>query len=101
MTLKNMLASHITPYFYMQTFTLEIPIFLRDHSKGMYRTDVYFLSKMIAEQLNFIIFPLLTFTIPYQFVGLNPGRDRFVTACYIIVLFANVSASYGTAKQLF
>lgn len=43
----------------------------------MYRTDVYFLSKTIAELLVYIIFPFIAFAIPYYVVGLNPAVDRF------------------------
>ncbi len=32
-----------------QTFPVELSVFLREHHNGMYRTDVYFLSKTFAE----------------------------------------------------
>jgi hypothetical protein len=43
----------------------------------MYRTDVYFLSKTIAELFVYILFPFIAFAIPYYAVGLNPAVDRF------------------------
>lgn len=34
------------------TFPFEIPIFLRDHISGIYRTDTYYLSKMLLEVIE-------------------------------------------------
>lgn len=36
-------------YWLLKVFCQELPIFLREHFNGMYRTDVYFLSKTLAE----------------------------------------------------
>jgi hypothetical protein len=38
--------------FFSQTFCVELPIFLREHNNGMYRVDIYFVSKMLAEVCN-------------------------------------------------
>ena len=35
--------------FSLKTFPVELPVFMREHKNGMYRTDVYFLTKTIAE----------------------------------------------------
>ena len=43
----------------------------------MYRTDVYFLSKTIAELFIFILLPFIAFAIPYYVVGFNPAVERF------------------------
>ena len=34
---------------FFQTFPIEMPIFLREYGIGLYRVDVYFICKMIAE----------------------------------------------------
>ncbi|KAG1660600.1 Protein white [Nymphon striatum] len=55
------------PYFFgvLSTFCPELPLFLREHWNGMYRTDTYFLAKNIAESgyLSFqeTIYILLTY----------------------------------------
>jgi len=79
----------------INTFTMELPIFMREHFNGMYRTDVYFVSKMIAESFVYILFPFLSFTIPYFAVGLNPAADRYFTGAGILVLVANSAVSFG------
>lgn len=64
-----------------------MPIFLREHFNGMYRTDVYFLSKTIAELFVYIIFPFIAFAIPYYAVGLNPAVDRFFIGAGMYLTF--------------
>ena len=79
---------------------MELPIFMREHFNGMYRTDVYFVSKMIAESFVYILFPFLSFTIPYFAVGLNPAADRYFTGAGILVLVANSAVSFGKLELL-
>ena len=56
---------------------LELPIFLREHFNGMYRVDVYFITKQLAELPVFFITPLIFVGIIYYMVGLNHHLDRF------------------------
>jgi len=79
----------------INTFTAELPIFLREHFNGMYRADVYFLSKMIAESFVYILVPLMDFCVPYFAIGLNSAADRFFTGAAIEVLVANSAVSFG------
>jgi hypothetical protein len=41
---------------------LELPIFMREHYNGMYRVDVYFLAKQLAEMPIFLLTPGTQFT---------------------------------------
>jgi ATP-binding cassette, subfamily G (WHITE), eye pigment precursor transporter len=75
-----------------------VPIFLREHFNGMYRTDVYFLCKMLAEFPFYILFPLVSFAIPYYAIGLNPGVDNFFIGSAIVILVTNVAVSFGNHK---
>jgi len=75
--------------------TNELPIFLREHFNGMYRTDIYFLCKSFADLPLFILFPFVFVLIDYFAIGLNPEVDRFFIACGIVILVANVAASFG------
>lgn len=76
-------------------FNSELQIFLREHRNGMYRTDVYFLSKTMAEAPIFIFLPIFFTCICYYCIGLNPDITRFLTACGVVTLMANVATSFG------
>jgi hypothetical protein len=61
----------------------------------MYRTDVYFLSKTLADLPVYICFPFVFVAITYYAIGLNPLPDRFLIACGIVILVANAATSFG------
>lgn len=83
-----------------QDITLELPVFLREHFNGMYRTDIYFLCKTTADIPVYIVFPFLFVAIPYYAIGLNPDVGRFFIACGIVILLANVATSFGKNKNI-
>jgi ABC-type multidrug transport system permease subunit len=83
----------------LQVFCAELPIFLREHFNGMYRTDVYFLCKTLAELPLYIIFPFAFSAICYYMVGFNPDISRFFITCAIVVLVANVACSFGKPEE--
>lgn len=78
-----------------QVFCAELPIFLREHRNGMYRTDVYFICKTLAEAPIFLAIPLLFTAIAYPMIGLYPDVKHFFIAAAIVALVANVSTSFG------
>lgn len=61
----------------------------------MYRTDVYFLCKNLAEAPIFIFIPLFFTSITYFMIGLNAQEPRFFIACGLVILVANVATSFG------
>jgi len=79
----------------INVFCLELPIFLREHWNGMYRTDVYFLAKTLAELPIYIIIPTVFTTIMYWMVGLYPDPGKFFTCLLIVTLVANCACSFG------
>lgn len=79
----------------MQVFCAELPIFLREHRNGMYRTDIYFICKTLAEAPIFVAVPLLFTTIVYPMVGLYPGINHYLVAVGVMTLIANVATSFG------
>ncbi|RDD44667.1 Protein white [Trichoplax sp. H2] len=79
----------------LQTFPLELPVFLREHRNGMYRTDVYYICKTMVEMPYFFLLPLLFVVVSYWMIGLNPGFVNFLIHYGIVVLIANVATSYG------
>mgnify|MGYP005984305303 CR=1 FL=1 len=86
-------------FVYFKVFCAELQVFLREHRNGMYRTDIYFLCKTIAECPIFITMPLILTAICYFLIGLNPNGPRFFIACGILVLVANVATSFGNISS--
>ena len=72
MTFSNMFAV-------INVITMELPIFLREHFNGMYRTDVYFITKQLAELPLFVLTPLLFVGILYYMVSLIRIQYNFTT----------------------
>ncbi|XP_030764169.1 ABC transporter G family member 36-like [Sitophilus oryzae] len=88
MTFQNVFAV-------ISVFSAELPLFLREHKNGMYRTEVYFLGKTIAEIPFFVFLPIVFLSICYFLIGLNSETPRFFIACGIVVLVANAATSFG------
>ena len=79
----------------VNVFCMELPLFLREHHNGMYRTDVYFLTKNLAEMPIFILIPLITLSISYFLIRLNPLVTKFLVAVGILELMTHTVISYG------
>ncbi|KAG0728548.1 Protein white [Chionoecetes opilio] len=79
----------------LNTFCVELPIFLREHFNGMYRTDVYFLSKNLAELPLTLFLPLLFVSICYYMIGLHSPAKNFFTCAGLLMLTANAAVSFG------
>ncbi|XP_014478933.1 PREDICTED: ABC transporter G family member 3-like [Dinoponera quadriceps] len=88
MTFQNVFAV-------INVFCAELPIFLREHRNGMYRTDVYFICKTLAEAPVFLAVPLIFTVVVYPMVGLYPDVKHFLIAAGTVALVANVSTSFG------
>lgn len=61
----------------------------------MYRTDIYFICKTLAEAPIFIAVPFLFTTIVYPMVGLYPDFNHYLVAVVVMILIANVATSFG------
>jgi ABC-type multidrug transport system permease subunit len=88
MTFQNVFAV-------INVFCTELGVFLREHRNGMYRTDVYFLSKTLAETPLFTFVPIVFITICYFMIGLNTTGPRFFVAVGILILVTHVAISFG------
>jgi ATP-binding cassette, subfamily G (WHITE), eye pigment precursor transporter len=78
-----------------QVFCSELPIFMRENANGMYRADVYFLCKTLAEIPIFIAIPVLFTTVTYFMIGLANEPYKFFNTALIVTLVANVATSFG------
>lgn len=88
MTFQNVFAV-------ISVFCSELPLFMREHQNGMYRVDVYFLCKTLAEVPIFLAIPIIFTSVMYYMVHLNPLFSRFLTATLIITLVSTVATSFG------
>ena len=88
MTFANMFAV-------INVICMELPIFLREHFNGMYRTDVYFITKQLAELPVFLMTPVIFVGIIYFMVGLNSEVERFFIAIGITEVQTQAVVSFG------
>ena len=79
----------------MQVFCEELPVFLREHFNGLYRTETYFVGRTLAEFPLYVLFPAIFAAVTYFMIGLNPDGGRFLIYALVLILIANVAASFG------
>ncbi|XP_045170130.2 protein white-like [Mercenaria mercenaria] len=79
----------------LNSFPLETPIFLREYATGLYRVDIYFLCKSLAELPLYTIIPVMFCAITYWMVGLYATVEAFLVFTGVILLVANTSVSFG------
>lgn len=76
-------------------FTTERPVFIREHRSGYYGVLAYFLSKLLVELPLQFVFPVVTMSIPYYFVGYQKSWSCYLNAIGIFTLVSNTSAALG------
>ncbi|KAK3856690.1 hypothetical protein Pcinc_037017 [Petrolisthes cinctipes] len=91
--ITNLTFSNMFPV--ITTFSAVMPLFLREHWNGLYRTDVYFLTKTLVEIPIYLIGPFLFMLTSYYMVGLRAGAEYFFICSAIMILVSNVAVSYG------
>ena len=72
-------------------FCAEIPIFLREQQNNMYRIDMYFVTKQLAELPFFLVTPIVFNVIFYWMVGLNSDATRFAVSTALALLVTEAS----------
>ncbi|XP_071445742.1 protein scarlet isoform X2 [Hetaerina americana] len=82
-------------YSVLSVFPQEMPLFNREYRAGLYNTQAYYLSKMIAMLPGLIVEPFLFVLICYWMIGLRPSVYAFLMTIFISVLTMNVSAACG------
>ncbi|XP_052810071.1 protein white-like isoform X2 [Mya arenaria] len=91
--LTNMTFSNV--FGVLNSFPLEMPIFLREYGIGLYRVDIYFLCKTFAELPSFIFIPMIFCAITYWMVGLYSSFEAFCVFTGVLLLVANIAVSFG------
>ncbi|XP_015785598.1 protein white isoform X2 [Tetranychus urticae] len=79
----------------VNTFCLELPIFIREHNNGLYSVSVYFISKTLAELPYFVLLPFAFASITYWMIGLYNNIEVFILAAFVLTLIANVACGFG------
>ncbi|CAG2102282.1 unnamed protein product [Medioppia subpectinata] len=79
----------------INTFCAENPLFFREHHNGMYRVDVYFISKSLTDLPIFLLIPMIFVSIYYYMVGFNPDISAFLIAILIGILITSCAVSFG------
>jgi len=76
-------------------FSGEIPVLLREHGKGLYRVDAYFVAKNLADTPLFIITPILFLCIFYYMANLNEDFERFIVCIALMILIVQAAVALG------
>jgi len=79
----------------INSFTIELQIFHREHANGMYSVLAYYLTKSFVEIPLHIFVPLINVTIIYWMVDLKNSLTSFIFTCLIMILNANASIAFG------
>ncbi|CAL4129612.1 unnamed protein product, partial [Meganyctiphanes norvegica] len=79
----------------VETFCGQTVVFLREHFNGAYRTDVYYISKNLAQLPVSTIIPIIYTVIVYFMVGFNPETKVVIITIILVVLLVNTAVSYG------
>ncbi|XP_052218229.1 protein white-like [Dreissena polymorpha] len=79
----------------IHTFPLETPIFTREYGIGLYRVDIYFICKTLAELPSFNFIPIIFCSVTYWVVGLYASFGAFCMFTGVILLVANIAVSFG------
>lgn len=79
----------------IDVFCAEMPVFLRESREHLYRTDVYFFAKTLAECPLFVLTPILFLAIIYPMIGYTMSVEAVLGTAFICVLVANAAASFS------
>ncbi|XP_059178882.1 protein white-like [Physella acuta] len=79
----------------VNSFPLELGVFLREYGSGIYRADTYYLTKTFAEVPLFVAVSLIFVSITYWMIGLYASWEAYLIAAGVLVLTANVAISLG------
>lgn len=83
-------------YGVLNIFPQEMPLFLREYRNGIYRSDTYYLSKMVSLIPGFIVDPLIFCLIAYWMVGLQRHLYHFTMTVLAIIFTANTASACGS-----
>ncbi|KAK9888643.1 hypothetical protein WA026_000870 [Henosepilachna vigintioctopunctata] len=77
------------------SFCTELPLFLREHKNGLYRTDVYFLSKCLVDLPLTVLFDIMFTGVCYICIGLNHDVTRLFINIAVTSVYACIVVGMG------
>ncbi|XP_062517485.1 protein white-like [Corticium candelabrum] len=81
----------------LQTFPIEMPVFLREHGSRLYRTEIYYVTKHLSDIPFLVILTFIYSVIIYWMVGLREEADKFFIFYGLLLLIANIAMGVGYA----
>ena len=72
-------------------FPTELPIFIKENKRGMYRIDIYFIARTLADLPWGVLGLVINVTIVYWMAGMRADVVTFFTYVGIFVLMEQVS----------
>ncbi|XP_045473258.1 protein white-like [Harmonia axyridis] len=82
------------------TFFDEIPLFVREHKNGFYRTDVYYFSKLATDLPLYSFINTIGMTICCFSIGIFPDGSRWIVAVLLILLTSLIAMGIGYAVSI-
>ncbi|CAG7834186.1 unnamed protein product, partial [Allacma fusca] len=77
------------------TFSDEIPIFLREHWNGMYRSWIYFVARSLVDLPLYMFYPWIFFPQVFYLAGYTLPYTRIISHCTTFSILAACGASMG------
>ncbi|KAK8827303.1 hypothetical protein WA556_000928 [Blastocystis sp. ATCC 50177/Nand II] len=77
----------------IQIFPFELPIVYNEVASGLYRVDAYYLAKTVTGLPLSFLSPLLSASINYSMIGLDPNAGRFFGFVGILWLVSNATVA--------
>ena len=72
----------------------------REHLNGLYRIDVYFMARQLADLPLFLLTPVIFMVIFYFLALPDNGAERFFMSTLIIILVVQVNIHYNNPCYL-
>lgn len=66
-----------------------LPFYKREQSKGLYLAPVYFFARLLTELCVKVVELMISYSIVYWMIGLNPAADRFIVG-FLYVFYLHI-----------
>ncbi|XP_052132931.1 LOW QUALITY PROTEIN: protein scarlet [Frankliniella occidentalis] len=82
-------------YSVLGVFPSELPLYLREHSAGLYGPGAFYMSKVLSMLPGLVVEPLIFAVLAYWLAGLRDDLYAFGMTAAIVILTMNVSTACG------